>query len=136
MAFGLVKKRRFVTISALLVVFLYKEGSHSPNGEPLAWPSVLSVYMYFVYILQSTTKKRFYIGATQNVNLRLKEHNRGTTKSTKPYRPWVLIYSESYIEKTSAMKREWHLKHPKGFLEKKRIISDNSRKDLLYKEVA
>lgn len=78
--------------------------------------------MHFVYILKSLERKRFYIGLSTNVEKRLTEHNQGKTPSTKPYRPWVLIYSESFESKLEAAKREWHLKHPGGFLEKKAII--------------
>ncbi|OGG80000.1 hypothetical protein A3A39_01310 [Candidatus Kaiserbacteria bacterium RIFCSPLOWO2_01_FULL_54_13] len=78
--------------------------------------------MFFVYILQSVRRKRFYIGVSANVGKRLQEHNAGYTKSTKPYRPWRLIYSEAHPSKTKASKREWHLKHPAGYLEKRSII--------------
>jgi len=50
------------------------------------------------------------------------EHNNGNTKSTRPFKPWHLIYSERFDDRSSALKREWHLKHAKGLLEKKDII--------------
>lgn len=78
--------------------------------------------MWYVYILQSTIRKRFYVGVTQNIEFRLRDHNKGSTKSTKPYRPWKLIYKESYKDKKEAYKREYYLKHPKGYLEKIKII--------------
>ena len=77
---------------------------------------------YFVYFLKSKNKERFYIGCTNNLEKRLKEHNLGKTKSTKPYIPWKIFYSEEFVDKKDAYKREWHLKHPKGYLEKLRII--------------
>ena len=55
------------------------------------------------------------------------EHNRGGTKSTKPYRPWNIIYTETFNSKPDAAKREWYLKHPKGYLEKKSIIEQYSK---------
>ncbi|MCF7856776.1 GIY-YIG nuclease family protein [Candidatus Gracilibacteria bacterium] len=78
--------------------------------------------MYFVYILKSVGRKRFYIGASSDVSKRLAEHNRGCAKSTKPYRPWQLVYTEKFKSKTSAYKREFHLKHPRGYLDKIKII--------------
>ncbi len=78
--------------------------------------------MYFVYILQSQKNKRFYIGSSTNVDKRLTQHNDGGTKSTKPYRPWKIIYTEHFETKPEAEKREWHLKHPSGYLEKKAIV--------------
>ncbi|MEK7553587.1 MAG: GIY-YIG nuclease family protein [Patescibacteria group bacterium] len=77
---------------------------------------------YKVYILKSYFKERYYIGCTVNLEKRLNEHNIGKTKSTKPYLPWEIIYSESFTNKREAYKREWHLKHPKGYLEKLEII--------------
>jgi Predicted endonuclease containing a URI domain len=92
--------------------------------------------MYSLYILQSTKRKRFYIGVSMTPEKRLLEHNSGSTKSTKPYRPWALIYVEEYKDKSDAMKREWHLKHPKGFLEKKQIIANNLLASISYGGVA
>jgi len=78
--------------------------------------------MHFVYILKSEKRSRFYIGCTENLEKRIAQHNSGFTKSTKPYRPWVLIYFEKFDSKLEAMKREWYLKHPPGYLEKRSII--------------
>lgn len=66
--------------------------------------------MYYVYIIQSLVKNWKYIGSTDNMARRLMMHNSGTTKSTKPYRPLKLIYSESFNTKTEALKREIFLK--------------------------
>ena len=77
---------------------------------------------YFVYILKSLKEKRFYVGFTIDLERRLLEHNEGNTKSTRPFRPWKLIYSESFESKSEAMRREWFLKHAKGRKEKLEII--------------
>ena len=77
---------------------------------------------YFVYLLQSCKNNRYYIGCTVNCKKRLFEHNAGKNKSTNPYKPWKLIYYEKFSDKKLAFKREWHLKHPKGYLEKLEII--------------
>jgi putative endonuclease len=78
--------------------------------------------MHFVYFLQSLKRGTFYIGSSATPEKRLIEHNSGSTKSTKPYRPWKLIHTERFELKGDATKREWHLKHPAGYLEKKAII--------------
>ncbi|NTV55064.1 MAG: GIY-YIG nuclease family protein [Candidatus Moranbacteria bacterium] len=79
---------------------------------------------YFVYLLQSEKDKRFYIGSTSDHEKRLTYHNRGSNKSTRHRRPLKLVHVEEYDEKSDATKREFLLKSPKGFLEKKRIIED------------
>jgi putative endonuclease len=43
--------------------------------------------MYYVYFLSSLNSSYRYVGYTSNLNRRLKEHNDGLNKSTKPYRP-------------------------------------------------
>ncbi|MBX4205296.1 MAG: GIY-YIG nuclease family protein [Candidatus Doudnabacteria bacterium] len=66
--------------------------------------------MFYVYIIQSEIKNWKYIGVTEDVQHRLSLHNSGATKSTKPHRSLRLIYSESFPNKTSALKRELFLK--------------------------
>ena len=66
--------------------------------------------MYFVYVLKSECYNRFYIGISDNIDRRLKEHNNGKTKSTKHYRPWNLVFSEMYENRAQARVREKYLK--------------------------
>jgi len=77
--------------------------------------------MYYVYIIQSSVRNWKYIGSTDNISRRLILHNSGATKSTKPYRPLRLIYSESFETKTEALKRETFLK--KNFKAREEIYS-------------
>jgi putative endonuclease len=66
--------------------------------------------MYYTYIIKSKTKKYYYIGSTDNLEKRIKEHNQGKTKSIKHLVPFELIYYEAYIVKSLARKREIELK--------------------------
>ncbi len=71
--------------------------------------------MYYIYLIRSKIKDRFYIGYTNDLKRRLKEH--GVKLSD-------LVYYEAYKAKEDAMKRELRLKRFKsayGQL-KKRII--------------
>jgi putative endonuclease len=52
----------------------------------------------------------YYIGHTANVVARITEHNAGRVRSTKPYKPFVLIYKEAYKTKSEACKREMQIK--------------------------
>jgi len=47
--------------------------------------------MFYVYILYSKNFDKFYVGQTNNHVDRLKRHNSGQVKSTKPYLPWIMI---------------------------------------------
>jgi putative endonuclease len=69
---------------------------------------------FYVYVLRSIDFERNYIGFTKDINIRLKQHNSGKTKSTKPYKPWKLLFFETYSSKTEAIKREKFLKTGKG----------------------
>ena len=70
--------------------------------------------MFTVYILISRGFERFYVGVTKDLNRRLNEHNRGKTKSTKPYVPWEVLYKEQLPTFDEARKREKYLKSAAG----------------------
>lgn len=55
-----------------------------------------------------------YIGYTNDLRKRLKEHNRGLVFSTKPYKPLKLIYYEACLNKDDAKRRENYLKKTQG----------------------
>jgi len=46
----------------------------------------------YVYILYSEKLSRFYVGITNNINRRLKDHNSGESSYTKQGIPWKLIW--------------------------------------------
>src|SRR5271169_1499575 len=52
---------------------------------------------FHVYILQSESTDRFYIGQTQNLEERLSYHNANYSKSLKNRGPWKLLYQEPYL---------------------------------------
>ena len=66
--------------------------------------------MYTTYVLQSEPTGRFYIGFSQDPEARILLHNAGRVRSTKPYRPWRLVYAEQYEESAVARRRERALK--------------------------
>ncbi len=70
--------------------------------------------MFYVYVLKSTIDKRLYIGKSEDLKQRFKLHNDGKVKSTKPYRPWELIYYEAYRNKRDISNREKQLKMHKA----------------------
>jgi len=70
--------------------------------------------VYFVYILKSLSTGRNYVGFTKDLDSRLAQHNRGSVTSTKPYRPWEIIYSEDKETQVEARNREKYLKSAAG----------------------
>ncbi len=70
--------------------------------------------MFYVYVLQSETTKRFYVGFSSHLEQRIGQHNAGLTKSTKNRGPWKLVHQEVYETRAEAMRRENFLKSGKG----------------------
>ncbi|MDO8549547.1 MAG: GIY-YIG nuclease family protein [Ignavibacteria bacterium] len=62
--------------------------------------------MFTVYILKSLKDLKRYIGLTENLERRIKEHNTGLVKSTKSRRPLELIHIEGFENKIEAQNRE------------------------------
>jgi putative endonuclease len=79
---------------------------------------------YFVYALKSEKDGRIYVGFSENVDKRLKEHNNGKTKSTKGFRPWFLIFTEECQTRIEARKLEKYYKSGIGKEKLKRIITN------------
>ena len=50
----------------------------------------------------------------EQADLRTIEHNLGATPSTRPGRPWTLIYTEEFEDKTAAIRRENEIKKMKS----------------------
>lgn len=73
-----------------------------------------SFNMFFVYAISSLSRKYIYVGMTNDVARRLKEHNNGENRSTKAYAPFVLILKEEYKTRMEARKREVFLKSGVG----------------------
>lgn len=68
--------------------------------------------MFYVYILR-TSSNTLYVGQTNNLEKRIKEHRAKTVKSSKYVRSFSsfkLVYSEVFPTRSEAMKREAHLK--------------------------
>jgi len=71
--------------------------------------------VFFVYVIVSEARGlRFYVGFSEDVNKRLREHNSGKTKSTKGYTPWILFYFEGFETRVEARERERYLKSGTG----------------------
>jgi putative endonuclease len=81
--------------------------------------------MYFVYILECADKS-FYVGCTNNLEKRIKEHNeykRGA-HYTKIRRPVELRYSETFDNLKNARRRETEIK---GWRRDKKINLINAK---------
>jgi putative endonuclease len=76
---------------------------------------MVAFFMFWVYVLYSTSFNKIYIGYTSDLEARFKSHNELATKGwTIKFRPWIIVHSESFKTKSEAMKREKELKTAKG----------------------
>jgi putative endonuclease len=89
--------------------------------------------MWHVYVLESANHPFLYVGSTNDVARRLKEHNDGLSQSTAAYRPYILKVSISFPDEAHARSLERYLKTGSGrAVLKKRILNDE---DLAEHEV-
>ena len=65
---------------------------------------------YFVYILFSLSKNRYYIGYTSNLEERLIRHNQKAKSFTGSVNDWVIVYTENFLSKEEAIARESKIK--------------------------
>ena len=69
--------------------------------------------MYFVYIIKSLKDGKNYVGQTNDIEKRLRQHNAGMVRSTKARRPFRLLYKELVETRNEAIKRENFTNHIK-----------------------
>ena len=66
--------------------------------------------MYSLYILYSTSLKRYYIGTSSNVEERIRRHLSNHDGYTSKAKDWDLVYQEDYTTQNEALSREKQLK--------------------------
>ncbi|MDB5132407.1 MAG: hypothetical protein JWR02_2156 [Mucilaginibacter sp.] len=66
--------------------------------------------MYFVYILYSVTKGKYYIGSCEDVNKRVVKHNTNHSGFTGKTGDWTIKWREEHAGKAEALKREKQIK--------------------------
>ncbi|MDD5489235.1 MAG: GIY-YIG nuclease family protein [Candidatus Moranbacteria bacterium] len=86
--------------------------------------------MHYTYILLSSKSHIFYFGSTNNLKERLKLHNIGQVKSTRPHIPWKLAWYCAFETEKQARDFELYLKSGSGkAFAYKRFVSAALAKD-------
>jgi len=67
---------------------------------------------FYVYILQSKAGEHFYIGFTENLQARLKDHNSGKVPHSTKFRPWRIKTAIAFTDRQRAIEFEHYLKSP------------------------
>ena len=76
---------------------------------------------WYTYAFYSEKLDKFYIGSTNNLKRRVKEHKYGKTHTTIRMKDWKLVYYEACLSKKDAQYRERQLKtgFGRGYLRKR-----------------
>lgn len=80
--------------------------------------------MYYVYILYSKRDYNLYVGCTNDIKRRFREHNDGKIVSTAKRVPLLLIFYETFINKSDAFAREKWFKTGFGRNHMKKMLSE------------
>ena len=68
--------------------------------------------MFYVYMLKTKSIKPItYVGYTNNLKKRIKQHNSGKGAKFTRGRKWILIYKEKFKSKKEAISREYYIKN-------------------------
>ncbi len=71
--------------------------------------------MYYCYILRSLKNGKLYIGSTPDLKARLKSHNNGENKATKPNIPYEVIFYSGFKNQKDAINCEQYFKTTAGW---------------------
>ena len=80
--------------------------------------------MYYVYAISSLERNYIYVGLTDNLERRFCEHNSGKNKTTKPYSPFKILYTQEFETRLEARQKEKYFKSGIG-KEKLKIIKES-----------
>ncbi len=71
---------------------------------------------FWVYVLENS-KGRFYVGSTDDLTRRVAQHNdadRDKSKFSAKHGPWRLVWSESHLTRSDAVRGERQIKAMKS----------------------
>ena len=89
--------------------------------------------VYYVYILQSETIGRYYIGHTDDLERRVRQHNdpdyHGSKTTKRFHGPWSVVYSEICQSRSEAITREKQIKGWKSRRMIKQLVESRQSRD-------
>lgn len=85
--------------------------------------------MWYIYVLKSLKDKKYYIGSTNDLRRRKKEHDLGQVESTSYRRPLELVYYEAVPLEKRVREREKYFKTTWGNRFLKKQIGINGQID-------
>jgi len=70
--------------------------------------------VYYVYLIESLSNCRRYVGLTTDLKQRIREHNAGESTHTSSFRPWKLRTYVAFENQSKAEAFEHYLKSGSG----------------------
>ena len=71
--------------------------------------------MHYVYVLESINEpQQIYVGRSDNLRVRLSDHNAGKSPHTAKHRPWNLVCYHAFASERHAIEFERYLKTGSG----------------------
>ncbi len=71
--------------------------------------------MYYTYVLETVEEpKHLYVGSTEDLTVRMADHNAGRSNHTAKYRPWKLVWYAAFHIRAKAESFERYLKTASG----------------------
>jgi putative endonuclease len=80
---------------------------------------------WYVYALLSHQDNKFYIGTTNDLRRRLRQHRAGANISTAARLPLEPVYFEGHRSKLDAIRRERYFKTNKGKTTLRQMLRDS-----------
>lgn len=78
---------------------------------------------YFSYVVYCRESGRFYYGFCEDLEKVVELHNSGQIEMTRREGPWVLMFSETYNNKTTALRQSRFYRTVKGQRFLKKILN-------------
>jgi putative endonuclease len=75
---------------------------------------VVEAQAYYVYVLWSDAVHKFYVGITDDLDRRVRQHNEGVSRWTRGRGPWRCVWRQRCASLTEARRLENRLKRQKG----------------------
>ena len=82
--------------------------------------------MFYTYILFSDTINKFYVGASENPEERLKKHNTKNKGFTNQASDWQIVFLKSFDTKSEALAYEKQIKKWKSAIKIQKLISSSA----------
>jgi putative endonuclease len=69
---------------------------------------------FYIYIIYSAILDKYYVGYTENIAIRLLQHNEGLSTFTSKANDWILKYAAEFSSREEAHKKELEIKRKKS----------------------